>query len=65
MQTVTAEIKNLSMTPEQAANWFCRHCFAPGAKRTALNENGEFKVSTDGKRYRVSRDEFGYLVWRV
>ena len=65
MATVIAQIPRKDLSLEGAADWFCRHCFERVPKRTALNENSEFKVSLGGKWYRVSRDEFGYLIWRL
>lgn len=65
MQTVVAQIPGKYWTLNGAADAYCRANFSPGTKRTALNENSEFKVSADGKWYRVSRDSFGFLIWRL
>lgn len=62
MQTVIDEFPGHSKTREQVADWFAKKLGE--CKRSALSTDGTFRLK-DGRTYRVSQDERGYLVWRL
>jgi hypothetical protein len=66
MQTVVFEINSPKITTrEHAADYFCARNFSWSRIRTALDEDGRFRLDNGLHCYRVSEDGSGYLVWRL